>query len=70
MGSLRWRRLLKNILLATVLAIALIAHPATSSPQRHPDKHSAFSCAGCRKRNSQGFTWPRTTSCFKTKASM
>ena len=37
MGSLRWRRLLKNILLATVLAIALIAHPATSSPQRNPD---------------------------------
>ena len=33
MGSLRWRRLLRNILLATLMAIALIAHPATSSPQ-------------------------------------
>lgn len=37
MGSHRWRRLLKNILLATALAIALIAHPATSSPQCNPE---------------------------------
>ena len=33
MGIHRWRRLLKDILPATALAIALIAHPATSSLQ-------------------------------------
>ena len=37
MGSHRWRRLLKTILLATALAIALIAHPATSSLQCNPE---------------------------------